>query len=91
ASPMEVLDLDAPYEIPAGWTPPALPKLTIPTLVVWAMDDIALPAANLDGLDEVIEDLTLVQVPGCGHFVQWEAPDEVNAALDSFLTRTGHG
>ncbi|MFN9578527.1 MAG: alpha/beta fold hydrolase [Novosphingobium sp.] len=91
ASPMEVLDLDAPYEIPAGWTPPALPKLTIPTLVVWAMDDIALPAATLDGLDEVIEDLTLVQVPGCGHFVQWEAPDEVNAALDSFLTRTGHG
>ena len=91
ASPMEVLDMDAPYEIPAGWTPPALPKLTIPTLVVWAMDDIALPAANLDGLDEVIEDLTLVKVPGCGHFVQWEAPDEVNAALDAFLTRTGHG
>ena len=91
ASPMEVLDLDAPYEIPAGWTPPALPKLTIPTLVVWAMDDIALPAANLDGLDEVIEDLTLVQVPGCGHFVQWEAPGEVNAALDAFLTRTDHG
>jgi pimeloyl-ACP methyl ester carboxylesterase len=91
ASPMEVLDMDAPYEITAGWTPPALPKLTIPTLVVWAMDDIALPAANLDGLDEVIEDLTLVQVPGCGHFVQWEAPDEVNAALDGFLARTGHG
>lgn len=91
ASPMEVLDMDAPYEIPAGWTPPALPKLTIPTLVVWAMDDIALPAANLDGLDEVIEDLTLVKVPGCGHFVQWEAPDEVNTALDGFLARTGHG
>lgn len=91
ASPMEVLDMDAPYEIPAGWTPPALPKLTIPTLVVWAMDDIALPAANLDGLDEVIADLTLVKVPGCGHFVQWEAPSEVNAALDSFLTRTDHG
>ncbi len=91
ASPMEVLDMDAPYELPAGYQPPALPKLTIPTLVVWAMDDIALPAANLDGLDEVIEDLTLVQVPGCGHFVQWEAPDEVNAALDGFLARTGHG
>jgi len=91
ASPMEVLDMEAPYELPAGYQPPALPKLTIPTLVVWAMDDIALPAANLDGLDEVIEDLTLVQVPGCGHFVQWEAPGEVNAALDAFLTKTGHG
>lgn len=91
ASPMEVLDMDAPYEIPAGWQPPALPKLAIPTLVIWAMDDIALPPANLDGLDELIDDLTLERVPGCGHFVQWEAPAQVNAALDAFLTRTGHG
>ncbi len=91
ASPMEVLDMDAPYELPSGWSPPALPKLTIPTLVVWAMEDTALPAANLDGLDEVIEDLTLAKVPDCGHFVQWEAPDAVNAALDTFLARTDHG
>lgn len=91
ASPMEVLDMDAPYALPAGWQPPALPKLTIPTLVVWAMEDMALPAANLDGLDEVIENLTLVQVPGCGHFVQWEAPEQVNAALDAFLHRTVRG
>lgn len=91
ASPMEVLEMDAPYELPAGWTPPKLPQLSIPTLVVWAMEDTALPAANLDGLDDVIEDLTLVQVPGCGHFVQWEAPDAVNAALDGFLTRTSNG
>lgn len=91
ASPMEVLDMDAPYALPAGWQPPALPKLTIPTLVVWAMEDMALPAANLDGLDEVIEDLTLTQVPGCGHFVQWEAPEQVNAALDAFLHRTDRG
>lgn len=91
ASPMDVLDMDAPYALPAGYQPPALPKLTIPTLVVWAMEDIALPAANLDGLDEVIADLTLMQVPGCDHFVQWEAPGEVNAALDAFLARTDHG
>ncbi|MEY4056582.1 MAG: hypothetical protein RL519_1917 [Pseudomonadota bacterium] len=91
ASPMEVLDMDAPYALPAGWQPPTLPRLTIPTLVVWAMEDTALPAANLDGLDVVIEDLTLVQVPGCGHFVQWEAPEQVNAALDDFLARTDRG
>ena len=91
ASPMEVLDMDAPYALPAGWQPPALPKLTIPTLVVWAMEDTALPAANLEGLDEVIEDLTLVQVPGCGHFVQWEAPEQVNSALDAFLHQTDRG
>lgn len=91
ASPMEVLDLDAPYELPAGWAPPAIPKLTIPTLVVWAMDDIALPPANLEGMDELIDTLTIAKVPGSGHFVQWEAPEAVNTALDEFLTRTALG
>jgi pimeloyl-ACP methyl ester carboxylesterase len=88
ASPMEVFDLDAPYELPLGWQPMPLPKLTIPTLVVWAMDDAALPPANLEGMDELVTDLTLAKVPGCGHFVQWEAPETVNAALDQFLGRT---
>ena len=64
------------------------PKLTIPTLVVWATDDIALPACNLDGLDEVVTDLTIVRVPDCGHFEPWEAPDQVNAAMDAFLAKT---
>ena len=88
ASPMEVLPLDAPYELPADYQPFALPRLSIPTLVIWAMDDQALPPANLDGLDEVIEQPEIVQVPGCGHFVQWEAPEAFNAAADAFLTRT---
>jgi pimeloyl-ACP methyl ester carboxylesterase len=88
ASPMEVLDLDAPYELPAGWKPIPLPPLTIPTLVVWALDDIALPPANLDGLEEYVTDLTIERVPGSGHFVQWEAPQQVNAALDAFFAKT---
>lgn len=88
ASPIDVPPPDAPYTPPEGWTPPALPKLTIPTLVIWAMDDLALPAANIEGMDEVIEDLTLVEVPDCGHFVPWEAPDAVNAAMDAFLAKT---
>lgn len=88
ASPMEVPPLDAPYELPADWPSSPGPALTMPTLVIWALDDHALPPANLEGLDEVIEDLTVVTVPDCGHFVPWEAPDAVNAALDAFLTRT---
>jgi pimeloyl-ACP methyl ester carboxylesterase len=88
ASPVDVPPLDAPYALPDGWTPPPLPKLTIPTLVIWAMDDLALPAENLDGLDEVVENLTIARVPDCGHFVPWEAPDKVNAAMEEFLGRT---
>ena len=88
ASPIDIPPLDAPYELPAGWTPPPLPNLTIPTLVVWGMNDLALPPENLEGLDEIIDDLTVVEVPGSGHFVPWEAPGEVNAAIEDFLTRT---
>ena len=87
-SPVDVPPLDAPYALPQGWTPPPIPKLTIPTLVIWAMDDLALPPENLEGLDEVVENLTLVKVYDCGHFVPWEAPDKVNAAIDEFLART---
>lgn len=89
ASPMEVLDLDAPYDLPADYQDFPLPKLGMETLVIWAMDDAALPPANLDGLDEKIEHLEIVQVPGCGHFVQWEAPEQFNSAMEDFLSRTG--
>ncbi len=88
ASPVDVPALDAPYALPAGWQPPPLPRLTIPTLVIWGMDDTALPPVNLDGMEEIIDDLTVVEVPDSGHFVPWEAPDAVNAALDDFLART---
>jgi len=85
ASPIDVPTMDAPFEIPAGFTPPDLPKLTIPTLVIWAMDDLALPAENLEGLEENIDPLTIERVYDCGHFVPWEAPDKVIAAMEKFL------
>ena len=88
ASPIDVPSLDAPYEVPAGWTPPALPNLTIPTLVIWGMEDLALPPENLEGLDAIIDDLTVAEVPGSGHFVPWEAPGAVNAAIEAFLAQT---
>ncbi len=88
ASQIDVPPMDVPFEVPANYTPLPLPGLKIPTLVIWAMDDLALPASNLDGLDAIIPDLTVVQVPDCGHFVTWEAPAAVNAALDAFLART---
>lgn len=88
ASPVDVPPPEAPFALPEGWAPPPLPPLSIPTLVIWAMDDLALPAENLAGLDDVIEDLTVVEVRDCGHFVPWEAPDAVNAAMDGFLART---
>tara|TARA_B100001057_G_scaffold480283_1_gene552963 strand:- start:293 stop:1189 length:897 start_codon:yes stop_codon:yes gene_type:complete len=88
ASPVIVPPMDAPFALPEDYQTPQLPKLAIPTLVIWALDDVALPPANLEGLDEVIDDLTIEKVPDCGHFVPWEAPEKVNAAMDAFLERT---
>lgn len=87
ASQMVVPDMDAPFELPADYTPPNLPKLTIPTLVIWALDDLALPPENLEGLEDIIDPLIVHQVPDCGHFVPWEAPDQVIAAMEKFLQR----
>ena len=88
ASPIQIPPMDAPFEFPADWQPPALPPLAIPTLVIWAMDDVALPPCNLLGLEEIVRELTLVKVPDCGHFVPWQAPDAVNAAIGGFLGRS---
>ena len=88
ASSVVVPPLDAPYALPDDWHAPALPPLDIPTLVIWAMDDKALPPCNLDGMDAIVPNMVLCPVQGCGHFVPWEAPDAVNAAIDAFLTST---
>ena len=63
----------------------AFPKVKVPTLVVWGMKDAALLPLQLDGLDALVEDLTIVRLPGAGHFAPWEAPDEVAGALARFL------
>ena len=85
ASPMAVPPPEAPYVLPEDYRPLPVPPLTIPALVIWAMDDHALPPSNLDGLGEYVTDLTVVRVAGSGHFVTWEAPAAVNAALGAFL------
>ncbi len=85
ASPIEVPAMDAAYTAPAGWQPPALPRSSLPTLVIWGMDDTALPPCNLVGLEALVSNLKIVEAPGSGHFVPWEAPGAVNAALDKFL------
>lgn len=84
-SPITVPPMDAPFALPEGYTDAPLPPLAIPTLVIWAMDDMALPPCNLTGMDKLVTNLTIAQVHDCGHFVPWEAPDKVNAALDAFL------
>lgn len=61
------------------------PKVKVPTLVIWGMGDKALLPIQLDGLDMLVEDLSIVHLPDAGHFAPWEAPEAVAAALRPFL------
>ena len=67
------------------WALGAFPKIEIPTLVIWGMKDKALLPVQLDGLDRLVTDLTIVRLPDAGHFVPWEAPFAVGDALRDFL------
>ncbi len=86
ATALEVPSMDDPYDT-APFDAAAMPKLNIPTLVIWGMDDLALPSDNLDALDQMVPDLQIEHVQGTGHFVIWEAPDAVNAAMRKWLGR----
>lgn len=59
----------------------------IPTLVLWGMDDIALPPELIVGLEQYISDLTLEKVEGASHWIVHEQPELVAERLASFLRR----
>ncbi|MEQ1688049.1 MAG: alpha/beta hydrolase [Sphingopyxis sp.] len=85
AAAITVPAMDEVVELPA-MSAADFPRLMSPTLVIWAMDDLALPPCNLDGLEQLVPNATIVPVHDCGHFVPWEAPDAVNAAMRAFLS-----
>lgn len=84
ASPLQVPATDAPMERTPFLDRP-FPKLNMPVLVIWGMRDEALLPCQLNGLQDHISDLTIAPVPEAGHFVPWEAPDAVNAAMLDWL------
>ncbi len=89
AAALVVPAMNEEAEMPAFAAGP-IPPLMIPTLIIWAMDDLALPACNIDGITDHVPKATIIPVHNCGHFVPWEAPDAVNAALDQWF-RSAHG
>jgi pimeloyl-ACP methyl ester carboxylesterase len=62
-----------------------LPVIETPTLMVWGEDDMALSIASTYGTDEWVRDFTIRYLPRISHWVQQDAPDEVNAMMRAFL------
>lgn len=83
ASAIVVPAMDETPERPA-WLDGPFPVLQMPVLVIWGIGDKALLPSQLEGLDALCADLTVEKVDA-GHFVPWENPDAVTAALRDFL------
>ncbi len=84
ASALYVPAMDEEAELPP-FASGDFPKLNIPTLVIWAMDDLALPPSNIDGIEKWVPNVKMEPMDDCGHFVIWEKPAEVNLAMETFL------
>lgn len=65
--------------------PPALTTVAVPTHVVWAEADTALPPALLDGLEGFVERLTVTRVPGATHWIVHERLAFVAAEIERAL------
>jgi len=61
------------------------PTVPVPTLVIWGVQDQALVSQNLDGLNEFVDDLTVVRVADAGHFVHEDKPELVTREMLMWL------
>jgi pimeloyl-ACP methyl ester carboxylesterase len=62
--------------------------IEVPMLMITADYDPVLPATLADGMERWVSDLQVVAVTGSGHWTQQEQPEQVNAALIDFLSRS---
>ena len=60
-------------------------RIDTPTLVIWGEADTALGLELLDHIEPLVEDLTVHRLPGVSHWVQQEAPEQVNDLLAAWL------
>ena len=60
-------------------------RVDVPTLMVWGEEDVALNIRCTEGTEDWVSDFTLKRMPGVSHWVQQDAPEEVNAILGEWL------
>jgi pimeloyl-ACP methyl ester carboxylesterase len=73
---------------PQSWLrpPPDLPPVEVPTMIVWGEADAYMSPVLLErSVSKVTGRLRVERLPGVSHWVQQEAPDDVNRLLVDFL------
>ena len=59
--------------------------ITIPTLVIWGLQDHALVKQNLDGLEAWAQDVSIITLDDAGHFVHQDRPEQVTQEILQWL------
>lgn len=67
--------------------PLLLRRLRIPALIIWGREDRIVPLECAELFHAAIANSRLAVIDRCGHFPQFERPDEFNRALSDFLLR----
>ncbi len=61
-----------------------LPRITVPTLLIWGEQDARSPLSVARQFEEAIPDTKLVVIPGAGHVSNLERPEPFNEAVREF-------
>lgn len=75
----------APADIPA--MPAAQMRITMPHLLLWGAGDSALLPETREGLGDLCDDLTVVDIPGADHWILHQKPDAVAEEVLRFMGR----
>ena len=67
----------------------AIPRIDIPTLLIWGEQDRYLGIRLTEGLEPWVPKLQLERIPDASHWVQAEVPERVNALMLDFLRTHG--
>ena len=62
-------------------------KITQPSLMISAREDLFLPPETTDHMETLISDLDRHIIEDCGHWVMWEQPHQLNQILLAWLAK----
>jgi pimeloyl-ACP methyl ester carboxylesterase len=68
---------------------PTPAPLAMPTLLIWGEDDVYLSPALAGGNERYVANLTVHRLPGVSHWVQQDAPDELNRLIEEWARHEG--
>lgn len=66
-----------------------LPRLRMPTLIVWGTEDKLLPYSHAKDAIALAQDCSLELIPNCGHLPHVEQPRRFVSTIEEFLSKVG--